>query len=291
MSKTRNIDVRIVADSVNPNGGRIVTALWTYPRFIHGEVMTHRVFSRNAASSRAIPIARVIDAVKSDPASPEQWGVAQRGMQAYDVLDRDAADACAHVWYQARDAAVQYAGAMEKLKLAKQVTNRLLEPWFKMTVLVTATEWYNFFLLRAHPDAQPEMQVLAYRMLDALMRSESQPKDWGEWHIPFDPGTSNLNGFHVTERLVWSVAQCARTSYVSYSDTKCYAEQAALYGKLKGSGHWSPFEHQALADAKSERSGNFTQGWSQYRQQLDMEPAQQVSYEEIMNNKPSWVTL
>ena len=208
----RNVTVEMVADSVNPEGKRIMSMLWTYPRFIHAEIMTHRALSRNAASSRAIPGKKVIEAVRENPARPEWWGKAQGGMQADDRFEpgSDEEARLLDEWEFMRELTIgggeyvavpvgllrQASGAadmemplwqlMEELHkcrpilgvqglmemgLHKQIANRPLEPWFHITVLVTATEWDNFYGLRAHKDAQPEFQVLAYRALDTMLRS------------------------------------------------------------------------------------------------------------------------
>jgi thymidylate synthase ThyX len=285
---SRNIDIEIVADSINPAGKRITSALWTYPRFIHAEIMTHRMFSRNAASSRAIPIKKMMQAVREDPAMPEWWGSNKPGMQAGEQLDGEAkADALTN-WLAAKTAALSFAEELESVGLHKQIANRVLEPWMRITVLVTATEWDNFFALRAHPAAQPEFQILAYRMLNAMVNL-SQPKylNWGEWHVPFDPGTDKS----LHDRLVTSVAKAARTSYVAFDSNKTLEEQETLFKSMRDNGHWSPFEHQAQAVSGIMHSGNFTGNWRQYRQEFGGQNREHVDLAALLAAKPAWIEL
>lgn len=283
-----NIKVEIVADSINPAGQRITSALWTYPRFIHSEVMTHRALSKNAASSRAIPVAKVLQAVDENPAVPEWWGSNKSGMQAGAQLEGDDLTNVEHEWLQARRGAIDTAKKLAELGLHKQIANRVLEPWFRITVLVTATDWDNFFALRAHPAAQPEFQVLAYRMLDAMVnKSTPREVDWMDWHIPFDPDCS----WDLADRLTVSVAKAARTSYVAFDSDKTLQEQTALFNAMRDSGHWSPFEHQAQAQQSLIRSGNFTNGWAQYRQSFAGHTRSVPSLDELLLSKPDWITL
>lgn len=190
-------------------------------------------------------------------------------------------------WLKARDSAVEYAKILNKIGLHKQIANRILEPWMHITVLLTGTEFENFFALRAHKDAQPEFQKLAYLMLDLYQQSEPKQLGRDEWHIPFgdkldlDKVTelaikSEANGFGVEEemenailnaRLKISVARCARVSYLNFDGKDDYEADIALADRLASSGHWSPFEHCATPHLSGEipiRCGNFL-GWKQYR--------------------------
>lgn len=142
----------IVADSVSAvNGQRLITYELEYPRFIHAELMTHRLFSRNAASSRAIPISKMMEMVEETPAMPVEWGMNQAGMQAKEVHSNP--EVCESVWKLAAQQAVYSAQALQNLGLHKQIVNRVLEPFQIMKTIVTATEFDNFFWLRCHKDA------------------------------------------------------------------------------------------------------------------------------------------
>ncbi len=143
------INARIVADSRSPQGKRITTYLLTYPRSIHSELMTHRLFSRNAASSRAIPFSKMLDQIENDPFIPIAWQKKHSGMQGNDYNEEPSR--LIETWLSARDEAVKHAKRLDLQNATKQVVNRLIEPWVWYHVLVTATEYDNFFKLRS-PD-------------------------------------------------------------------------------------------------------------------------------------------
>ena len=257
------ISARIIADSISAAGARITTMVVRFPRFILAEFNTHRVFSRNAASSRAIPTAKIIDQVQREPAMPVFWGKNQAGMQAFSELSSGDAGVAEVIWLQARDAAVIKARELLSIECHKQIVNRLLEPWVLTSVLVTATEWKNFFALRCHPDAQPEMRALAEAMRDEYAKSTPQPIETGSWHIPF--GDKMPGGISHPDRLKVATARAARLSYESFDGETSLTKDLELHDRLMQSGHWSPFEHAALAlDDASLSSGNL-QGWKQYR--------------------------
>lgn len=304
------ITAKILLDSVNPTGNRITTWILTYPRFFHSEVMTHRVFSRNASSSRAIPVKKMIDDVKYNPAMPIFWGKNQAGMQAKEELDdinkdkkilispvANSADPCElmvttkraaqYEWLAARDSAVKHAEKMLELGLHKQIANRILEPFMHITVLVTATDHENFLSLRAHEDTQPEFQELAYNMLRLYQSKEPNKLKEGEWHIPFGDKIEETRLNQLVDKInrerqftpTWydemykikiATARCARVSYLNFEGKDDYTKDIELHDILKNSGHWSPFEHCAMALDKPEQSGNFV-GWKQYRKMFNGE--------------------
>ena len=142
------ITAKIIEDSISPTRARLVTYQLRYPRFIHAELMTHRLFSRNASSSRAIPVQRLLADIEEDPAMPVHWGVNQKGMQAHEEMDAFQISAAKALWLEARDNALSYARALDGMGLHKQLTNRITEPWAHISVVCTATEWDNFFMLR-----------------------------------------------------------------------------------------------------------------------------------------------
>ena len=285
------IEAKIIADSVNPDGNRITTWILTYPRFIHAEFMTHRLFSRNAASSRAMPIEKVIDLVQSNPAMPEFWGVNQKGMQAAEQLGGDALNLAKHIWLLCRDESIAMARRLLNLSLHKQIANRVLEPFHHITVLATATEHENFFALRAHPDAQPEFQVLAYRMLARYLENKPQRLDWGEWHIPF--GDQMSSDLLLGDRLKVATARAARISYLTFEGQIDPQKDYQLHDKLMESGHWSPFEHCAYAVHPEENWADLAnfRGWRQYRKLFAGEHRRGINLQEILTNRPEWVRL
>lgn len=263
------ITAKVIADSINL-GNRITTLELEYPRFIHAEFLTHRAFSRNASSSRAIPVKKMIDDVLQNPAMPVYWGVNRPGMQAKEELSEADQVVAKKLWLSARDDAVVHATRLLGLGLHKQTCNRVLEPFMHMRVLVTATEFENFFELRDHPDAQPEIQVLAREMKRAIQ--ESVPEELGieDWHLPYVlESEKNDPGLDIETLLKFSVARCARVSYLNHDNTNPSREKdLALYSQLIESKpiHASPSEHQATP-WDGIRSGNFT-NWLQYRQTL-----------------------
>jgi hypothetical protein len=262
-----NISAEVVADSVSPTGDRLTTIVARYPRYIHAELMTHRVFSRNASSSRAIPVRKVLKAIVREPARPVFWGKNQAGMQAAGELQGWRRWVAEKLFMGARYPMVGVVWALNKLGLHKQLANRLLEPWSHITVLITATEWENFFALRLDPAAQPEMQELALQMFVARFGSEPRKLDCGEWHLPFVHEWERT-AFTARECVQMSVARCARISYLAHDGQEPVAEKDfKLHDDLVGKGHMSPTEHQGTPIGRSEFVGNF-RGWRQYRKTI-----------------------
>lgn len=206
------ISATIIEDSVGGLSPRLTTMLVRYPRIIHSEMMTHRVFSRSAASSRAIPVAKLIENVTTQPFVPMFWGANQPGMQAGPEHDatvfvkRPMAELSAFdedkmpepvlgwwdakltredAWLIARDQAVTAARGFADAGYHKEIVNRLLEPFSYITVLITSTYWQNFFRLRNHPKAEPHMRLLAETMQKALDESKPRLLVPGDWHLPF----------------------------------------------------------------------------------------------------------
>lgn len=259
---------KIIADSISPEGARLTTMEIVFPRFILAEFNTHRMFSRNSASSRAIPTEKLIERVLTNPYIPETWGGNQKGMQAGEEIDETQASLCREHWLRARDAAVVATGYFNHAKVHKQWANRLLEPYLWHTVIVSATQWSNFFAQRCDPAAQPEMQTIANLMRDTY--DASLPK-LTRYHLPYlqEDEKETIFGFsgYIGAAQV-CVARCARVSYLTHDGVRSVDEDIALYKRLEKSGHWSPFEHVAkAAGAAIERSGNFV-GWRQWRKQF-----------------------
>jgi len=268
----------VIADSSHKNS-RITTFELEYPRFIHGEFMTHRLFSRNAASSRAIPIKKMQKQVWSEPAMPVAWGKNQSGMQADHDLGPVAKWFARKIWRLGGKLAVLTSKALSSTGLHKQLANRVLEPWQLMKVVVTATEFENFFWLRDHEDAQPEIAALAIVMQQAMTHSEPKALKVGEWHLPYD----EENLFSLDERKVVSVSGCAQVSYRTLDLSRAKAKKICDMLVDGQRVHASPFEHQATPISQTGEnplktkgvthcdvdgnlwSGNF-KGWIQHRQ-------------------------
>lgn len=287
-------EAKIIADSINPVGNRITTVQTRYWRAIHAELMTHRAFSRNASSSRAIPVSTMLKQVWNDPAGPLHWGVNQPGMQARTEMVGFRRALAGGLWRAAGKMACAFAWGLMKIGTHKQVANRLLEPFQCISVIITATDWDNFFLLRDHEDAQPEIQHLAKRIKLAMSGSYPVKLTAGEWHLPYidaadreaaymarkknritrdEPGHAELNALLVK----LSVARCARVSYLTHDGkAPSMRKDIELHDRLVVSRpiHASPAEHQAMAMPVSRRYRNLV-GWAQYRigleEQLEMQ--------------------
>lgn len=260
--------VKMICDSLSPTGKRIVTMQLRYQRFIHAEFMTHRVFSRNASSSRAIPVAKMIEQVRNDPAMPVHWGKNMPGMQAREALKGAELDVAVDAWHQAANNAANIAELMNTFGLHKQVANRILEPFQFINVVVTATEWDNFFELRTHPDAQPEFQVLAREMERVMSESQPEKVDFGGWHLPYISDEEKIT-LNANTLIRMSAARCARVSYLKHDNTSPdMASDLELFNRLVGSVplHASPIEHQAMAAMTSTAVSNNFRGWTQFRQ-------------------------
>ncbi len=262
--------VRILADSISPIDVRLTTMEVEFPRFILAEMNTHRMFSRNYASSRAIPVSRRIEMVRQDPVIPMAFGKNRPGMQATEEADDP--KAAESVWVNAIQDAIYWAKELADLGVHKQLANRILEPFTYVTGIITATSWGNFFALRCHPDAQPEMRHIAEMMRDAYYASTPEAKAWGQWHVPLVdfPGQPNVD-LTDNEAVRCSVARCARVSYNNHDGTAPdVLKDLELHDRLLASGHMSPFEHQARPSrffSGNFFSGNFY-GWEQYRKTL-----------------------
>lgn len=286
------IKAEIVCDSIGPNLVRLTTFVLTYPRMVHSEMMTHRMFSRNASSSRAIPVKKSIQMVMDNPVIPLAFTKNKAGMQGGEALTGEQEVAALAAWLSARDAAVVQAQSLSDLEVHKQYANRVLEPFSHITVVCTATDWNNFFALRCHEMAQPEIHALADAMYDLYIANTPTKRQEGDWHLPFvtpeDADESirtylkakNLSVINDDFALKMSVARCARVSYLNHDGKKPTLEQdLELYDRLVGSAplHASPAEHQAMATNDANlRSGNF-RGWVQYRKTLENENIEKFS--------------
>jgi thymidylate synthase ThyX len=266
------IDAKIVLDSVGPNDARLTTYELTYPRMVHAELMTHRVFSRNAASSRAIPTEKLLARIETDPAMPVYWGKNQAGMQAREELRGDELTPVVRGWLSLMQRAVDGARSLASLGLHKQIANRVVEPWMDITVIVTATEYGNFFALRDHADAQPELAACAAKAHALYRESEPQRLEAGQWHLPYVTGNDDAqlvrDGF-VRDMWAVSVGRCARVSYLTHDQRRDPAADVALAkDRIQPSGHMSPFEHpaQAMTTPEWERyAEEAAQSWIRHR--------------------------
>jgi thymidylate synthase ThyX len=287
------IKAQIIADSINAKGKRITSFVVTMPRIVLAELNTHRVLSRNSASSRAIPFAKMLEAIKTNPFIPIAWMKEHKGMQGTDYFTDPAEIAALEKAYlEGRDAAVRTAENLSNLGLTKQIVNRGLEAYMWHTVIITATEWENYFALRAHEAAEIHIQKLAYVMMEEMNNSTPKLLQPGEWHIPFGDNMDETALYEIFRnsgafvasaehhdaqfdeyKIKVATARCARVSYTVVGEEgkkDNYLADIQLHDRLLSMGHLSPFEHCAQCTEDESWSGNF-HGWIQYRKTLPNE--------------------
>lgn len=290
------ISAVIDTDSKNQFGNRLTTFVLTFPRYILAEFNTHRMLSKNSASSRAIPFEKMLASVKENPFIPLAWMKDHKGMQGSDYITSPVSvQRRIDQWLWARDLAVL---AAEKLHeplnsvynkneypfmcedqepLTKQLVNRILEPYMWHTVITTGTEFQNFFKLRASEFADIHIQELAYQMLAAYNNSTPKTLKAGEWHIPFGDKMEGLKALATEEdikdgtyerlKLKVAIARCARVSYTVVGEEgkpDNYENDIKLYDRLLSSGHFSPFEHLGRAMDDIEYRMNTVQQHTMY---------------------------
>lgn len=273
-----------------------------FPNFFADGVVVHN--SRNARSSRAVPVKTMLDEVRSIPFVPWHWGKNQKGMQAGEdcnetVFIPDWDDVNFHgkphvrahdrkeAWLHACNVAADIAESYMNAGYHKQIPNRLLEPFSWIDTLITATNWDNFLHLRDHKDAEPHLQDLARLVRQAIEGCEPQVLEPGQWHLPYITEADRVAATWITHAADGflckiSAARCARISYAPFDGDASYERELERYNSLVNSDrvHASPLEHQAQVDRLDpdypnihkweceELSGNFAPGWVQYRKTI-----------------------
>jgi thymidylate synthase ThyX len=270
------IEAKVIADSISPQGDRLTTFILTFPRIILAEFNTHRMFSRNSASSRAIPFEKMVKSVQENPFIPIAWQKEHKGMQGTEyITDENNISDCINDWLEARNNAIRIATRLnsgfwieEETKVGedrvtKQLCNRLLEPFMWHTVIMTSGKegLENFFDLRDHEAAEIHIQELARKMKEVYNESKPKQLQAGEWHIPFGdniimsildqheiaykfPNIKSINDL----KIQIATARCARVSYTVVGEEgkePNYENDIKLHDRLLESGHFSPFEHCA----------------------------------------------
>ena len=278
------ITVKIVKDSITDGGSRLITWCWEYWRGIHEEVMTHRALSRNSASSRAIPTARMREWVTGRPFIPAHFGKNEKGMQASSEIDD--VELARTWWLKGLDLMAAHHAEGERLGLHKQIVNRVIQPWMMIAVVVSATDHANLFHLRKHHMAEPHFQIIATLAWELFHNHMPTFVPNGGWHLPYvDDGEDFLAG-HLQPKLgpevakrakAVSTARCARVSYLTHEGKRDTLADLELHDRLAATAsmgadpmHASPFEHPAMAIGGRKRIGNF-EGWMQYRKEFPNE--------------------
>ncbi len=247
------IQVLKIQDSLNlSTDSRLSTFQWDYPRFIHGEVMTHRVFSRNAGSSRAIPVVSAIDLAVDNMVIPE-FKYNKGGMQPGRFLSERDMRSAKNIWENCAFNCVLAARELSSLKVHKQWANRMLEWFSPIRIVLSSTEFDNFLWLRNDHEAQDEIAEIAFNVERLLSESKPQIVGLGHAHVPYVDRSENLeysvNGIPLTipQALKISASVCGQMSYRKSDDSLEKAED--MYDRfIRGHRvHSSPFEHQAIA--------------------------------------------
>jgi hypothetical protein len=292
------ISAKVLADSINAEGVRIMSFELYYHRYVLAELNTHRDFTRNGASSRAIPTAKLVEQCIIERVEPLEWGLNEGGMQAFTVADDALRQKGQRVWDDARWNAIESARKLTELGFAKQIVNRVLEPFLPTRTVLTTTNLANFEALRFHKDAQPEIRELARCVIEAKEASSPKVLKVGEWHRPYilaedyertdallraDPGFADavknlltpLYGvwFDNDDDLILNMVSAARAARASYrlvdgSQTP-FLKDLELFQRLVRDQpvHASPTEHQATPagiEGKNQHTGNF-RSWAQFR--------------------------
>lgn len=272
------IEAKVIADSKNEFGQRITTFILTFPRYLLAEVNTHRMLSRNSASSRAIRFQQMVKRYQDNPFIPLRFQKDHSGMQGTEYFEGAEHEQCIALWLDAKDAAIKEATRMHTFGITKQLANRCLEPYMMHTCLLTGTEFENFFALRAHEAAEIHFQDLAKKMLVAINESEPVQLKAGEWHIPFGDKmdfkpidiipfvpSKSIEGLPLGEtkylidlkdiralKVKLATVRCARVSYNTQDNDNTIEKDLELHDRLEKAGHYSAFEHCACAMSKDQ---------------------------------------
>lgn len=233
----------VIQHSVSPEGKEIITFSVKYGLIVHSEWIRHRLLSNSVKSNRAVSMKQIRKEVIEDPYVPIKFGGQQAGMVAIDEDQFGYAKVCRWLWKNSRWGAVGVHWLFEKLKLHKEITNRILNPWQWVRSTTTATDYDNFYKLRLHKDAQKDINVIAKAMHEALQLSEPMLINAGEYHVPYVSRRRTGNGeleyydsdgtqLNTQQAIEASCARCARSSYDNHDGTKAsYFNRATAKGR------------------------------------------------------------
>ena len=205
------IKVEIVADSANSFGDRLTSLVLTYPRIIHSEMMTHRMFSRNASSSRAVPVDKMIKAVRENTFCPFEFQKSHKGMQGSEYFTGADRQECINLWLESAELALQQAEKMKAKGISKQIINRILEPYQYYTVLITGSKegWQNFFNLRCpsykligldEENVKSRKEWLEKIQFSSALHPSMYPKTDVEW-LQINKGQAEIHIMDLAEKI------------------------------------------------------------------------------------------
>ena len=260
-NRETSIKATVICDSISEQGVRLTTFEIEYPRIVMSEFNTMRAISKNSSSSRAIPVSKMLEHTKNINLKPIYFGSKKSGMQAGDELIGEDLQYAKSTWESALHSMVHSAKILDDCGVAKEVCNRLVEPFQLVKVVCTATDWDNFFNLRLHPDADPNICMLAYKMYQAMQESKPVELKAGEWHLPFVNigwngkgemcyADDDFNFISLEQAIKLSAASCASVSYRTEGMTLEKADK--IFDMLIKAEviHSSPFEHLATPVSK-----------------------------------------
>lgn len=260
-NRETSIKATVICDSISEQGVRLTTFEIEYLRIVMSEFNTHRSVSKNSSSSRAIPVSKMLEHTQNINLKPIYFGSKKSGMQAGDELDGNDLINAKLFWEAALFDAITWATELDELGVAKEVCNRLVEPFQLVKVVCTATDWDNFFNLRLHPDADPNICMLAYKMYEAMQESKPIELKAGEWHLPFVNvgwngkgemcyADDDFNFVELEQAIKLSAASCASVSYRTEGMTLEKADK--IFDMLIKAEvvHSSPLEHCATPVSK-----------------------------------------
>ncbi len=293
-----SISATMILDSVSPQGHRLRTFQICAHRFILAEINTHRALSRNYRSSRAVPVAKLLEEVRTNPAMPVAWLKNKPGMQATEPMTIDEEKLTRWEWKVAANTAARHADRLGNMGLHKQWTNRVIEPFLMVHGVISGTDFNNFYALRRHQDAQPEFKALADAMWECEQASTPKLLSPGQWHLPYvtdadydaynvdplDPLDGDPDGIDLSFVMKHSVARIARVSYSNHDGTAPdLAKDLKLHDMLLASGHMSPFEHQATPDTTIDTGCFGVHGWEHQKQHGNLTGFRQ--YRKMISNE------
>jgi thymidylate synthase ThyX len=286
-----HISAEVIAKSKNfLTSDTLVTFLLTYPRIIHAEILTHRVFSRNCASSRAVPVPKQIHKLESEYFIPDQWVANCKGMSPSAEIPEQNIDPAIAVWNRAKQEAVIASAELYELGVHKEISNRLTEPFQIMQTVLTVSNSENFYRLRLSETAQRQIRALALAMYEANEAAEPEVLRAGEWHLPFLSPTEKKI-YNLQTLIALSIARCARVSYYLVDGTPSNIEKdIALGQKLIKDHHLSPCEHSAMAFSRHVKIGNFV-GFMQFRKFLKEETYDRDQNVPVLNTEQALTAL
>lgn len=272
------IEVKPILDSVLDYKNRITTFEVNVPLAAWVQILTHRDFSRNAASNRAIPTKKILELANF---IPDNWRKNDKGMSPFEVLPEKESAVAIELWKDAMENAHKTAASLAELGVHKEITNRILAPFIYIKGIITSTKWDNFIALRTHETTQYETRVVANQIKDYFEKNKLESVKTRSMHLPYIEAGENFQA--ITDAYMISAARCARVSYMTHDGKRDLKEDAFLSIRLLKDAHMSPFEHVALDNSIvthlvhhkilqrhwNNSNGNFDVGINQFRKLIE----------------------